>query len=172
MRQQSSRGFPPVAGEDARILVCGSLPGQTSLALRQYYGLPRNAFWQIVGEVLGFDPALDYAARTAALVARRVALWDVCEAAVRPGSLDAGIRRETIVVNDFAPFLRAHPELERLCFNGGAAFELYERRVLPGLPRELQALERIRLPSTSPAHAGMPRAEKLARWRAALSIAA
>jgi len=172
MRQQASRGFPPIAGQDARVLVCGSLPGQASLARQQYYGLPRNAFWEIAGEVLGFDPALDYAARTAALVARRVALWDVCAAAVRPGSLDAGIRRETIVVNDFAGFLRAHRGIERLCFNGGAAFDLYERRVLGTLPQELQALERIRLPSTSPAHAGMPRAEKLTRWRAALSIAA
>jgi hypoxanthine-DNA glycosylase len=169
MRQQASRGFAPIAASDARLLVCGSLPGQTSLAMQQYYAQPRNAFWGIVGELLGFDPALDYAARVAALVARRVALWDVCAAAVRPGSLDAGIRRDTIVVNDFAGFLRAHPGIERLCFNGGAAFELYERRVLPALPADLQALPRLRLPSTSPAHAGMARAAKLAQWREALA---
>ena len=103
------------------MLVCGSLPGQASLAMQQYYAQPRNAFWKIVGEICGFDAALDYDARTAALVANQVALWDVCAAAVRPGSLDAGIRRETIVVNDFAGFLVRHPALVRICFNGATA---------------------------------------------------
>ena len=151
------------------MLVCGSLPGQTSLAMRQYYAQPRNAFWKIIGDLFGVDPGLDYAARTRALVRHRVALWDVCAAAVRAGSLDAGIERDTVLVNDFAPFLRAHPRIERLCFNGGAAYQLYERRVLPTLPSSLQALPRVRLPSTSPAHAGMPYAAKLEHWRAALA---
>ena len=154
------------------MLVCGSLPGQTSLAMRQYYAQPCNAFWKITGELFGFDPALDYAARTAALVAGRVALWDVCAAAVRRGSLDTGIRRDTVVPNDFEPFLLAHPRIRRICFNGGTAIELFERLVLPTLPAPMQTLPRIRLPSTSPAHAGMRYADKLARWREASSEAA
>lgn len=166
----ASTGFPPVARADARLLVCGSLPGQTSLAMQQYYAQPRNAFWKITGEVLGFDPALDYAARCAALVARRVALWDVCAAAVRPGSLDARIRRDSVVPNDFGSFLHGHRRIARLCFNGAAALTLFERLVLPTLPAALQALPRIRLPSTSPAHAGMRHAAKLAHWRAALDF--
>lgn len=168
--EAASIGFPPVARADARVLVCGSLPGQTSLAMRQYYAQPRNAFWKITGELLGFDPALDYAARCAALVARRVALWDVCAAAVRPGSLDARIRRDSVVPNDFAAFLREHRGISRLCFNGSAACEMFERLVLPTLPATLQALPRIRLPSTSPAHAGMRHADKLVGWREALDL--
>ncbi|MCU0758873.1 MAG: DNA-deoxyinosine glycosylase [Steroidobacteraceae bacterium] len=170
-RPDPSAGFPPIASPGARVLVCGSLPGQTSLAMRQYYAQPRNAFWRITGELFGFDPGLGYAQRTAALAAHGVALWDVCASAVRPGSLDAGIRRDTVVVNDFAPFLLAHRHIGRLCFNGGAAFDLFERRVLPTLPASLQALTRIRLPSTSPAHAGMGYAQKLERWRDALRVA-
>jgi hypoxanthine-DNA glycosylase len=164
----ASVGFAPVARADARVLVLGSLPGQTSLARQQYYAQPRNAFWKITGELFGFDPSLDYDARLRALVAHRVALWDTCAAAVRPGSLDARILRASVVPNDFAPFLQAHPRIRRVCFNGATAASLFERLVLPALPEPLQALPRLRLPSTSPAHAGMSHARKLEAWRAAL----
>jgi hypoxanthine-DNA glycosylase len=166
----ASLGFPPVAGHDARVLVLGSLPGQTSLAMQQYYAQPRNAFWKITGELFGFDPAVDYAARLRVLVERRIALWDTCAAAVRPGSLDARILRESVVPNDFAPFLAAHPHLRRVCFNGATSATLFERLVLPGLPAVQQALPRVRLPSTSPAHAGMSYARKLEAWRAAVIV--
>jgi len=167
----ASVGFPPIARADARVLVLGSLPGQTSLARQQYYAQPRNAFWRIVGDLLGFDPALDYATRQHCLVERGVALWDVCAAAVRPGSLDARIRRDSVVPNDFATFLGAHPQIHSLCFNGAAAASLFERRVLPALPPQQRALARIRLPSTSPAHAGLSQARKLEAWRTALRAA-
>jgi hypoxanthine-DNA glycosylase len=164
----ASVGFAPVARADARVLVLGSLPGQMSLARQQYYAQPRNAFWKIVGELYGFDPSLDYEARLQALVAHRVALWDTCAAAVRPGSLDARILPASVVPNDFAPFLQAHPRIRRLCFNGATAAALFEKRVLPSLPEPLRALPRVRLPSTSPAHAGMSPARKLDAWRVAL----
>ncbi len=166
----TSVGFPPVARADAQVLVLGSLPGQTSLARQRYYAQPRNAFWKITGELFGFDPALDYDARLMRLVESRVALWDTCAAAVRPGSLDARILRDSVVPNAFAPFLRAHPQIHRICFNGATSAALFERLVVPGLPEPLRALPRLRLPSTSPAHAGMSHAHKLAAWREALIV--
>ena len=54
------QSFPPLAPEHARILILGSMPGVASLARGEYYAHPRNAFWPILGELLGFDPALDY----------------------------------------------------------------------------------------------------------------
>jgi hypoxanthine-DNA glycosylase len=160
----SSHGFAPVARPDARVLVLGSLPGQVSLRERQYYAQPRNDFWKIMGALAGAAPERSYADRLEALKSHRIALWDVCASAQRPGSLDASIRHATVVANDFATFFRAHPQVGLICFNGRKAADLYRRFVLPGLPEPSQAIPCEVLPSTSPAHAAMRFQQKLARW--------
>lgn len=162
------RGFPPLADVRARVLVLGSMPGIASLRVRQYYGHPRNAFWPIMAGIFDFDAAAPYAQRVAALLAHRVAVWDVLAACERPGSLDADIDARSIEVNDFTGLVGGLPELRRVCFNGAKAMELFRRRVSPQLDIE-SPLELVPLPSTSPAHAGMSVAEKQRRWRQALS---
>ncbi|CAB3709817.1 DNA-deoxyinosine glycosylase [Achromobacter pestifer] len=159
-------GFSPVATPAARVLVLGSMPGVASLKQARYYAHPRNAFWPIAAQVLGFDPQLDYPRRLLALQAAGVALWDVLQACERPGSLDANIRGDSLVPNDFTSFLHAHPAITRICFNGGKAAALYRRHVLPGLASA--TLEYVDLPSTSPAHAAASFEQKLAAWRQAL----
>jgi hypoxanthine-DNA glycosylase len=164
-----SRGFPPIAAPDARVLILGSLPGQVSLARRQYYAQPHNAFWRIMGALVGAGLDVPYEERAARLVAHRLALWDVCKAASRAGSLDAAIELDTIVVNDFPGFLRTHPRVELVCTNGGTATQLFRRRVLPELPAAAAAIPLQPLPSTSPAHAAMRFEDKLSRWRTVLA---
>lgn len=154
--------FPAIAGAGCHTLILGSMPGVASLARQQYYAHPRNAFWPIMTELLGIDAGSDYAARTAALAAAGFGLWDVLKACVRPGSLDAAIETTSIVPNDIAAFAIAHPALRRICLNGGTAARLFRRHIEPRL--EIPTLEIIALPSTSPAHAGMPYAEKLRCW--------
>lgn len=160
-----SRGFPPIAAPDARVLILGSLPGQVSLARRQYYAQPQNAFWRIMDALCGAGPALPYEARVERLVAARIALWDVCRAAVRPGSLDASIDRGSVIPNDFAAFFRAHPRIIAVFTNGGTATRLYAGLVVPTLPEPAHSLPRHALPSTSPAHASLRLEQKLERWR-------
>jgi hypoxanthine-DNA glycosylase len=158
-------GFPPVESECARVLVLGSMPGAASLRARQYYAHPQNAFWRIAGDLFGFDPAAPYAVRTAALAASGVALWDVLMNCARPGSMDSDIEPDTIVCNDFASFFGRHPLVTRVFFNGATAERLFLRRVRPKLVRGPE-LRCERLPSTSPAYASVPYAEKLRAWRA------
>jgi len=163
-----SVGFKAVAYEDASVLVLGSLPGKTSLEKREYYAQARNAFWPIMGDLVGASPQLAYAERLLCLKKNGIALWDVCAAAERAGSLDSEIRFGTVEPNDFLEFFEIHRHIRLICFNGARAALLYERKVLSDLPDEIQAIPRKILPSTSPAHAGMPFKQKLFRWRAVI----
>ncbi|HEY1078280.1 MAG TPA: DNA-deoxyinosine glycosylase [Fontimonas sp.] len=156
--------FPPVAAADARVLVLGSMPGVASLSAQRYYAHPRNAFWPLMGELLGFDPQLDYERRLAALRRAGVALWDVLGHCERPGSLDADIVRDSCVPNDFAGFFNTHPQVRAVFFNGNTAAQAFRRQVLPTLTANSLALHT--LPSTSPAHAGLSFARKRAAWQA------
>jgi TDG/mug DNA glycosylase family protein len=160
-----SRGFPPIAAPDARVLILGSLPGQVSLVQRQYYAQPQNAFWRIMGALFGAGLEQPYESRVERLKTERVAVWDVCRAATRPGSLDSSIDVSSVIPNDFGTFFRRHPAIAAVFTNGGTATRLYQRIVQPrlaGAPRELPLHA---LPSTSPAHASLRFEQKLERWR-------
>ncbi len=162
------RSFPPVVAPGARVLVLGSMPGHASLSAQRYYAHPRNLFWPIMGALFEAGPELAYAARLRRLQACGIALWDVAGECVRPGSLDARIRADTVVANDIAGLLDAHPGIQRLCFNGATAETLFRRHVLPTLAAPPEC---VRLPSTSPAHASMGFAAKLEAWRSGLDAA-
>lgn len=157
-------GFAPIAGPNARVLVLGSMPGVASLRAGQYYGHPRNAFWPIMARLFGVDATAPYPQRVAALQRHGVAVWDVMAACVRPGSLDADIDPDSVQVNDFDHFLRGQPQLRRICFNGAKAHAVFRRQVVPALAAA-PTLELVQLPSTSPAHAGMPFVDKCRLWR-------
>jgi hypoxanthine-DNA glycosylase len=161
------QGLPPIADRYARVLILGSMPGEASLAAGEYYAFRHNQFWRIAGEIFGFEPDAPYARRKSALKKARVALWDVLESCVRPGSLDSAIRADSMRVNDFAAFLAAHRDIRRVCFNGRKAESAWRRHVAPTLPKT-RRLEYRLLPSTSPAHAGMGYLAKLRVWRSAI----
>ncbi|HRH14684.1 MAG TPA: DNA-deoxyinosine glycosylase [Azonexus sp.] len=159
-----ARCLPPIAASDARILILGSMPGRASLAAGQYYAHPRNAFWPIMGRLLDFAVAQDYGARVKALSGAGIAVWDVLDSCQRPGSLDSAIDERSLVVNDMGGFLVAHAEIRHVFFNGAKAESCFRRHI-----KLTMAEPRIgfaRLPSTSPAHAGMSFEKKLEAWRA------
>ena len=139
------------------------MPSEASLAAGEYYAFRQNQFWRISGALCGFEPGAPYARRQAGLKRAGLAVWDVLESCIRPGSLDSDIEEASIRVNDFATFLAAHPGIRRVCFNGRKAESAWRRRVEPTLPRSI-ALEYRLLPSTSPAHAGMGYRDKLKVW--------
>lgn len=162
---ERSRAFAPLLGEAPWLLILGSLPGAASLAAGQYYAHPRNLFWDFMGELFGAGPDLPYAARTLVLQAGGVAVWDVLCDAIRPGSLDADIELASARHNDLASLLWRHPSIRLVAFNGGTAARLFRQRIAPHLTGRQPALATLTLPSTSPAHAGLGRRQKLLRWR-------
>ena len=152
-------GLPPIVGVGARSLILGNMPSVMSLGAQEYYANPRNAFWRITGEIFGFDASAPYNARTAALTAHGIAVWDVLRSCRRVGSLDSAVEPDTMVANDFDQLFERHPSITRVFFNGAAAEKNFNRLV-----RVAPDLRYRRLPSTSPAQT-MRYADKLAAWR-------
>ncbi len=159
-------GFPPIASADARVLVLGSMPSVASLAKRQYYGHPQNAFWRIMGSLFDAGPNRTYDERCQVLNRHGVAVWDVLHACRREGSLDSSIHRDSETPNDFVRFFRRHRQIRTVFFNGTKAETAYRRRVLDDVELLTGELHYERLPSTSPAHAGRSFVEKLQAWQA------
>ncbi len=162
-------GFPPVIGKKPLVLILGSMPSERSLAVRQYYGHPQNSFWCIMGEICGANPGLPYEKRLEALTRSGIALWDVLKHCEREGSGDGDIRPESEVPNAIEQLLVAHPTITAIALNGGKARQSFYRYIWRHLTDARQkGLTVWALPSTSPACAMIPYAEKLRRWRAAL----
>lgn len=147
----------------ARLLVLGSFPGAASLQAAQYYAHPRNAFWPLMGRLLEDTrlPTLPYAERLQALREHRVALWDAVAACRREGSLDTAI--EAAEPSDLLHLMARLPDLKVIACNGALA----HRQTLLALGE--QALPVLRLPSTSPAHAGRSLADKITDWQVGLA---
>lgn len=151
------RSFPPVADERTRVLVLGSLPGEESLARRQYYGNPRNHFWRLMGEVIGAELVpLGYEERLAALLRAGIGLWDTVGAATRRGSLDGAIRDHR--ANALPQLIARLPALRAVGFNGGKSAALGMKQLIGD-----ERLALITLPSSSPAYT-LPFETKREAW--------
>ena len=157
--------FPPVAAPDAVTLILGSMPGEESLRKSQYYAHPSNAFWPILGILLGFDSKALYAERLKRISDARLALWDVLESCVRPGSMDSDIRNAK--PNSFKDFFEAHRFVRRVVFNGATAERLFFKGPSAFVPKGSVLM---RAPSTSPAYASLGFEAKLKAWSEALQI--
>jgi hypoxanthine-DNA glycosylase len=157
--------FPAIAATDARVLILGSMPGEVSLAKQQYYAHPRNSFWFIIEQLFNASAPLEYEHRIQLLMDNNIALWDVLKACVRKGSLDASIKNDSIVANEFETFFSRHTDIKAVFFNGAKAEKEFIKHVMPLQGIQSLGLEYHRLPSTSPAHAAMSREQKLLAWR-------
>ena len=150
--------FEPVAREDARLLILGTMPSVESLKQSFYYSHPRNAFWPIMAEILGADRPESIDEKKELLLTHGIALWDVARSCVRPGSLDSDIR--DVEPNDFASLFACCKGIGKILFNGATAKKLYEKWV--GMAPEGCIM--VQVPSTSPAYT-LPYDRKLAAWR-------
>ncbi|TLY91336.1 MAG: DNA-deoxyinosine glycosylase [Gammaproteobacteria bacterium] len=160
-------GLNPVVTGASRILILGTLPGDESLRIQEYYANPRNQFWSILSAVFDESIGPSYSKRVAFLRSRKLALWDVLSGADRNGSLDAKIKNGR--ANDFSTFFSRYPNLLTVVFNGGRAEKLFRRLVRNKLaPQMLEARQFIGLPSTSPTPGKnvLPFRVKAERWKA------
>jgi len=141
------------------------MPSEASLEKQQYYGHARNLFWVFMGELFDFDHSIEYQQRTQHLIEQGVAVWDVIEKCHREGSLDSAIESDSIQANDFVQLFADYPTIRNIFFNGAKAETEFRKRVMPLLKESAENYQFELLPSTSPANAGMTKAEKLVRWK-------
>ena len=153
--------FPPIVDARSRVLVLGTLPGEESLRRREYYAHPRNLFWPIVFGAVRRQPAAPITTERVRFVlrARHRAMGRL---RIRPSGVPAPIRRSAREMPNAIPeLLQSHPAIRAVAFNGSTARRLYDRHFA-----RRPDLVYLALPSTSPAHARLGFAEKLAQWSA------
>lgn len=153
-----SFSFAPITSNDANILILGTMPGTKSLELNQYYGHKQNNFWKFMFSILKEDFSDDYHTKKTLLQKHKIALWDVLQFCERVGSLDSAIKNE--IANDFETFLKNHPNIKTILFNGQKAAAFFKKYVT--LQKEYHL---ITLPSSSPANASKTFEAKLKEWK-------
>jgi len=107
--------FDPISNSDTTILILGTLPGDKSLELGEYYGHSSNRFWKIISTITNNDLPLIYSDKKALLLKTKIGVWDVAHKANRKGSLDIAIEDEE--PNDLDNFIARHKNLKVIGFN-------------------------------------------------------
>lgn len=138
--------FPPISNEETEILILGTLPGDRSLQLGEYFAHPRNRFWKIIAGITGNTVPKTYSEKLELLDDHRIGLWNVLHTAERKGSLDAAIRKE--VPNDLPAFIADHKKLKVIGFDGKKPAILFDKYFT-----RRSDLKFISLPGCSPANA-------------------
>ena len=158
--------FPPIVTKESFILLLGSMPGQKSLNLQEYFAHSQNSFWHIMDAICGASPLLPYAERVQKLNENRIAVWDVLQHCEREGSLDSAINLESEVPNNFEQFLTKYPQICHIFFNGKKADNSFRKKVWPELsPQVRDRISLTTLPSTSPANTQLTRKKKIDVWQ-------
>lgn len=152
------KAFKPIIFPDSEILILGTMPGEKSLELQQYYGNRGNQFWKLLFTLLEEPFSLDYAIRIALLKKYKIALWDVLQYCEREGSLDSNIKNEQF--NDFITFYNENNQIKHILFSSKKAAVYYDK-----YKNREDVLSYDILPSPSGANATKTFAEKLEIWK-------
>ena len=140
-----SHPFGPLYDERSSVLILGSFPSVKSREMNFFYGHPQNRFWKVIAALYQQETPRTIPEKKALILNHGLALWDSIASCVITGSSDASIRE--VQPNDLNVIL-SHSPIRRICCNGKASWQQYEKLIRPQTGREA-----ICLPSTSPANA-------------------
>lgn len=146
-----SHPFPAIIDNHTRILFLGSFPSIASFERSFYYAHPHNAFWPILENIFGIILQTNEDKKRFCLEIG-IGLWDVIKSCDRRNSSDTNLKN--IVPNDFEKLLKQYPNIQVLAFTGKKAYDLFQKYF-----KDFE-IEKVVLPSTSPAHAAINREEK------------
>jgi len=153
--------FDPIVFNDTQTLILGSFPSIKSFDNNFYYAHPRNQFWKILEKVSGY-PVNNKDQKIWLLKEMKLGVWDMVASCQRDNSLDSSLEDE--VVNDIPALLEQYPSIKKLAFTGKKAQALFETHF-----GHLD-IERVYLPSPSPAYAAMTFDEKAIQYAEKLAM--
>ncbi len=124
-KRNRKEGLEAVVGDEPRILILGTLPGDESLQKKEYYAKAGNRFWKVIYGLYGTtEVPKDYEEKEAFLKKHHIAIWDVLSSAEREGSLDVNIMQE--IPNNIPAFIEKYPTIKVIAFNGKKAKEKFD----------------------------------------------
>ena len=160
MAESTASAVPDVLARGLTCVFCGINPGRVSAAAAAHFANPRNDFWRLLHDA-GFTPRLYDPQEQFSLLDLGIG---VTNAAYRttPGSGD--LRRGDLDQAEFEARIRAVAP-RAVAFVGKEAYRglFNERPELGAQERRLGDTGLFVLPSTSPANAAVPYAERV-RW--------
>lgn len=149
--------FPPISNSETEVLILGTLPGDKSLELGEYFAHPRNRFWKIIAAITKNPLPKDYLQKRDLLYNTRIGVWNVLHKANRKGTLDSAIQNE--VPNNIPGFIAEHTKLKVIAFDGIKAEALYDKHFT-----RRRDIKYILLPACSPANARFNLKALCDRW--------
>ena len=150
--------FDPISDTNTTVLILGTMPGDKSLELGEYYGHARNRFWKIISTITENNLPLTYSDKKKLLLTSKIGIWDVAHSAKRKGSLDSAIQEE--VPNDIDTFISRHSKLKIIAFNGSKSEKLFDKYF-----NRNSRIRYISLPSSSPANTGIDFEAICNKWK-------
>ena len=100
----------------------------------------------------------DNDAKIAFCLTHKIGLWDVIGSCERENSSDSNLKG--IMPNDFNVLFQNYPNITAIGFTGKKAYDLFQKHF------KNTPIEKVLLPSTSPAHASMSQEEKEVLYKA------
>ena len=157
-------GFPPMIDNNTEIIVLGTMPGDKSIRIGEYYANSTNQFWKLIFHIFNSGmPVFNYEEKSKLLLKNKIGLWDVLSKANRQGSLDSNIQNEEF--NDFEQLFNEYKNIKVLVFNGQKPAEYYFRNNNIVLQEKQYHI----LSSTSSANTTKTFDSKLKEWRKVLT---
>ncbi len=155
--------FDPISNDETLVLILGTLPGDKSLEIGEYYGHPGNRFWKIISTITNNSLPQSYMEKIELLLKTKIGVWDVAHRANRNGSLDSEIEDEE--PNDLDSFIARHKNLKVIGFNGSKSQALFDKYF-----DRKKNIKYVTLPSTSPANTGIDLENICKLWRQLLTF--
>lgn len=123
--QTRIQGLPAKIDSNSAVLILGTLPGKTSLALGKYYADPSNKFWDILFTACGEEIDKSDKAKEMLLKKYHIGLWDILDSAVRNTSSDKDLLAEK--PNDLPRYLTEYPNIKLLLFHSNSTYKYFKR---------------------------------------------